>query len=244
MNYLFANWKMYLGLEDSIELAKKYLDLDLDNIKMAVFPSALSLTTVKEGLQGSEVSIGAQNIYWVERGGYTGEVSAFMYKDVGAEFALIGHSERRHQFKETNEDVRQKMEATIKADLAPVLCVGETKVERDTEMTDKVVQEQILSALEGLQFDGSLIIAYEPVWAIGTGDNCSAVSAEHLAEKIKLWVKDAGLETEPVVLYGGSVRPENVAEYLKQPNISGVLVGGASTKFDEWQGIINNAKSL
>ena len=244
MKYLLANWKMYLNLKESLELTLNYKNLNLEDVKMVIFPSALSFSKVKEELEGSQIETGPQNIYWVDKGGYTGEVSAQMYKDEGAGFALVGHSERRHQFKETNEDVKNKMKAILESGLVPVLCVGETKAERDAGQTELVVKEQLITALEGLSLLDELIIAYEPVWAIGTGDNCSVVSAEHMIEKIKAWVKEIGFSDKVIVLYGGSVRPENVVEYLSQPAISGVLVGGASTKFEEWSQIVKNAQSL
>lgn len=242
MKYLFANWKMYLNLEESIVLAKKYLNLNLENTKMSVFTSAIAFNEVKNILKDSNINIGAQNIYWVEKGGYTGEISAQMYKDAGANYALVGHSERRHQFKETNEDVRQKLESVLNAGLIPVLCVGETKIEKDLGNTEKIVKEQICSALEGLKIQKELIVAYEPVWSIGTGYNCSPVIAEDMAKKIKNWIKEIGLDIEVIVLYGGSVRSENIKDYLSIAEISGVLVGGASAKFEDWKQIVENSK--
>jgi len=243
--YLFANWKMYLNLEDSVKLTEAYLDnLNLDSdIEIAVFPSALSFSIVKELLKDSPIAIGPQNLYWVPEGGYTGEISAKMYQEAGAKYALLGHSERRHVFGETNADVKNKMQAILENNLIPVLCVGETKSEKDAEETDLVIKEQLTSALTGCDFGyKELFIAYEPVWAIGTGDACSAVLAEQMSEKIKGWVADLHVNIEPVILYGGSVRAENVAEYLQEKNINGVLVGGASAKFDEWEKIVKKVK--
>lgn len=243
--YLFANWKMYLDFNESLALAQNYAEnfFDLpEDVVMTVFPSSLSLAAVGETLLQVGLNYGPQNVYWVEKGGYTGEISAGMYKAVGCEYALVGHSERRHLFGETNEDVKNKITAAVASGLAPVLCVGETKEQREKEEQDFVIKEQLAVALKDQNFSSSgLIVAYEPVWAIGTGENCSAVSAEHMAEKIKQWTKELVPNLEVPVLYGGSVRSENVAEYLKQTNISGVLVGGASTKFTDWQGIVKNS---
>ena len=237
--YLFANWKMYLDYDESVELAKILSEKSFsDNIKMVVFPSALSLYSVKQSL--TDVKVGAQNIYWVDKGGYTGEVSADMYKKVGCEYALVGHSERRHQFGESDENVRQKMEAVLEADLNPVLCVGETKEERDAGKTEQIVENQLRIAFKNLFLskDQELIIAYEPVWAIGSGVTCSLFDCEKMHSKIREIVKEL-LDMEPVVLYGGSVRAENVSEYVDSEQVDGVLVGGASSKADSWLEIVD-----
>lgn len=243
--YFFANWKMYLDFNESLALAQSYAEnfFDLpEDVVMSVFPSSLSLAAVGDTLAQAGVSYGPQNLYWVEKGGYTGEVSANMYKAVGCEYTLVGHSERRHLFGETNDDVKNKITAALAAGLTPVLCVGETQAQREKGDQDLVVKEQLDQALKDQNFsENKLIVAYEPVWAIGTGENCSAVSAEHMAEKIKTWVKELLPNLDTPVLYGGSVRAENVSEYLKQNNIAGVLVGGASAKITDWQGIVKNS---
>lgn len=245
--YLFANWKMYLDYSESNILAnalagetKKFPD----TVKMAIFPSALSLYPVSQVLHDVGIGVGAQNVYWVDKGGYTGEVSAVMYKEVGCEYALVGHSERRHQFSETNHDVRAKMEASLAAGLTPVLCVGETAAEREENKTEEIVEIQLRAALDKLDVpsDRELVIAYEPVWAIGTGVACDPVEAERMHALIKKMVGVLVPGKDVVILYGGSVRPENVGEYLKQENISGVLVGGASAKLESWMEIIENSK--
>jgi len=246
--YLFGNWKMYLDLEESQVLAKA-LKKDAhkfgEEIKMAVFPSSLSITMVKEILEGSGIGIGAQNAYWVDKGGYTGEVSDVMYKKIGCEYILVGHSERRHQFHETDHEVRQKMEAVLDAGLSPVLCVGETQKERAEGKEKEVVEIQLRTALDSLNLPKGheLVVAYEPVWAIGTGEACDPSEAEYMHELI-LKICDKLLPGVSVVLlYGGSVRPENVAGYLTQKNVHGVLVGGASTKHDEWLEITKHAQT-
>src|SRR3989344_6594999 len=177
--YLFANWKMYLDYDESVALAKEFTKLKKalnGSIEMAVFPSALAFKGVGEALEKSEVKLGAQNVYWVDKGGYTGEVSPGMFKALGARFALVGHSERRHVFNETNHETRQKMEAVIQAGLTPLLCVGETLGEREKGQAEEVVEAQLRSGLDGLTYSNgfTLFIAYEPVWAIGTGESCDA----------------------------------------------------------------------
>ncbi len=245
--YLFANWKMYLDYNESNILAnalagetKKFPDA----VKMAIFPSALSLYPVSQVLHDVGIGVGAQNVYWVDKGGYTGEVSAVMYKEVGCEYALVGHSERRHQFSETNHDVRAKMEASLAAGLTPVLCVGETAAEREENKTEEIVEIQLRAALDKLEIpvDRELIVAYEPVWAIGTGVACDPVEAERMHALIKKMVGVLAPGKDVAILYGGSVRPENVGEYLKQENIVGVLVGGASAKLESWMEIVENSK--
>lgn len=244
--YLFANWKMYLDYNESNILAnalagaaKKFPD----NIKMAVFPSALSLYPVAQVLHDVGVGVGSQNIFWEDKGGYTGEVSAMMYKEAGCDYALVGHSERRHQFHETNHEVRLKLEAVLSVGLTPILCVGETADEREKGKTEEIVEIQLRAALDGLSFasDKEFIVAYEPVWAIGTGLACDALEAERLHVLIKKIVSSLLPEAKPIILYGGSVRPENVVEYLKQEDVSGVLVGGASAKLDSWLEIVENS---
>ncbi len=241
--YLFANWKMYLDYDESVAMAsalKKESGNFADKIKMALFSSALSLTNVAKETSGSKLGVGAQNVYWIEKGGYTGEVSSSMVKAVGAQYSLIGHSERRHLFGETMHQTRQKIEAVLEAGLTPVLCVGEKTEEKEADKTLIIVEEQLRAALDGLVWPAGreLIVAYEPVWAIGTGLACDPVEAENVHSHINSLLGELVSGTIPVLLYGGSVRPNNVVEYLKQPHIHGVLVGGASAKMDSWMEIV------
>jgi triosephosphate isomerase len=245
--YLFANWKMYLDSEESYALARNLLKEHLTDLSpkvtMAVFPSALAMNGVIDVLKDTPISVGAQNIYWVERGGYTGEISAAMYKNVGARYTLIGHSERRHIFKETNHEVRQKLEAALAIDLQPVICVGETLEERERGKSEEVVEIQLRAALENIAWGETceLLIAYEPVWAIGTGVFCDPKETERMHRIIKK-LAEALLPNSPLkILYGGSVRPENITDYLEEEHVSGVLVGGSSVKLDTWLQIVNRA---
>ncbi len=241
--YFFANWKMYLDYDESNILANALAE-ELKNkdrkYEMAIFPSTLATQSVTQVLNDLKIGTGIQNGYWIDKGGYTGEVSFEMAQNVGCRFALIGHSERRHQFKETNHDTRMKMEAILNTKLVPVLCVGETEKEKEEEKTEEVIEAQIRAAYDGLNFtyDREVIIAYEPVWAIGTGKACDPIEAQKHHARIKLLVKDLLLKSEPIILYGGSVTPENVSDYLKQENIDGVLVGGSSTKLESWLNIL------
>ena len=242
--HLFANWKMYLDYDESNILANALADQakKLPNaVNLAVFPSALALYPVGQALKDVGVKIGAQNAYWVDKGGYTGETSMHMFKDAGCSFALVGHSERRHIFGETNHDVRQKIEAALAAGLLPVVCVGETLKERQANKTEEVVEIQLRGAFDRLTVNDNarFIIAYEPVWAIGTGEACAAVEAERMHGEIKKIVKALLPSAEFSILYGGSVRPENVVEYIAGPLTDGVLIGNASAKLDSFSEIIS-----
>lgn len=250
--YLFANWKMYLDYDESNILANA-IALEAkkipEDIKIVIFPSALALYVAGQVLDDVNIGVGAQNVYWVDKGGYTGEMSAIMFKEAGCKYALVGHSERRHQFHESNHNVRQKIEACLASGLTPVLCVGETIKERDEDKTEEVIEIQLRSALEGLSLPkGELFIAYEPVWAIskGTGKNdagghCDELEANRLHKLIRKITNNLISDVNPIILFGGSVRPDTVSGYLKQPEIQGVLVGAASTKLESWSGIIKSA---
>ncbi|MSU75217.1 MAG: triose-phosphate isomerase [Candidatus Magasanikbacteria bacterium] len=243
--YLLANWKMYLDLAESVALATALRAQKLSpEIVMTVFPSALALSGVVNEFSDSDIAVGAQNTYFVDKGGLTGEISAAMFAAAGCQYALVGHSERRHLFGESNHLARQKIEAILATNLVPVLCVGETKEQRDSGEAAEVLEAQIRSAFtdltcgQGRQF----IVAYEPVWAVGTGAACDPFEAERMAGLIETWGRLLlGENSEVFVVYGGSVRPDNVAAYLKEPHVSGVLVGAASSRLDTWLEIVQSA---
>ena len=243
--YLFANWKMYLDYDESNILANALVGEAKNfskNIKMAVFPSALALYPVGQAMRDAGLAVGAQNVHWVEKGGYTGEISAQMYKAAGCEYALVGHSERRHLFHETNRETRQKLEAILASGLTPVVCVGETLAERENNKTEEALEAQIRAAFQNLAWPKKLelIVAYEPVWAIGTGENCDVSEAARAHELIKKQVA-ALTGVIPIILYGGSVNPKNIAGYLKNPRINGALVGSASVNLESWLEIAKQA---
>ncbi|MFA6423759.1 MAG: triose-phosphate isomerase [Candidatus Magasanikbacteria bacterium] len=244
--YLFANWKMYLDYDESNILANALgvaSSKFSKKIKMVIFPSALSFYPVAQVLGDVGIVSGAQNVYYEDKGGFTGENSAVMYKNAGAKYALVGHSERRHLFHESNHDVHQKMEAFLLVGLTPVLCVGETEKERNENKAKDAVEIQLRAALDRLKWKPKtkLIVAYEPVWAVGTGNYCDPIEAEKMCLMIFKMVSALAKNVEVIVLYGGSVNGKNIKEYTKQPNINGVLVGGASTKLDSWLQIVQNA---
>lgn len=218
-----------------------------DGYQLAVFPSALAFTSVAEALAGSSIRVGAQNVYWVDQGGYTGEVSAAMFAAAGAQYALIGHSERRHQFHETNHEVRQKLEAALASGLTPLLCVGETAAERSAGRTWEVIETQLRAAYHNLVWPAKtdLLIAYEPVWAISRGTerwgaDCPPGEAEVIHTRISDWLQGIMSGVAPQVLFGGSVRAANLGRYLAEPHLAGVLVGAASTQPDRWSALLAN----
>ncbi len=246
MKYIFGNWKMYLDFDESNILANGLLQENFDNVELslAVFPSALAMYEVNLALQDSALAVGAQNVSWVPKGGYTGAISALMFKNIGCQYALVGHSERRHVFGETDEDVRKKLEACLDVGLIPVLCIGETKEEKAEGKRNYRLQKQLMKALEGLQLNGNkIIVAYEPVWAIGTGNNCDSVEAEEVHNWIKEEIKEY-LEIEVPILYGGSVKAENVVSYVSLDSIDGVLVGAATTKLDTFVPLIRAIENI
>lgn len=246
--HLFANWKMYLDYDESNILANAFaaeFKKHPANIRLAVFPSALSLYPVAQVLNDVGIDAGGQNAYWVDKGGYTGEISMQMYKNAGCRYQLIGHSERRHVFHETNHDVRQKIEASLAVGLVPVVCVGETIDERRANRADEVVEIQLRSALDNLTVGNNveIFIAYEPVWAIGTGEACDAEEAERMHGKISEIAASLLPGVSIKILYGGSVRAENVSQYLSNNYTDGVLIGNASAGLDSFKDIYGQSLS-
>lgn len=198
---------------------------------IGICPPFTSLFLLKKLLASSGVKLGAQNMFWEEKGAYTGEVSPSMLVDAGCELVIIGHSERRSILGETDEMINRKVKAALEHNLLPVLCVGETLAERREDRAREVVERQLREALKGVEKTCSLVIAYEPVWAIGTGVNADKEDAEEMASFIRgllahMW--DEEVSSHVRILYGGSVKPENIAGFIKEENIDGALVGGAS----------------
>lgn len=244
--YIFANWKMYLDFDESNILMNGLLQekFDHEKVNLAVFPSALALREVVMSTDSTEFSVGAQNVAWVPKGAYTGAVSAQMFKDVGCQYALVGHSERRHIFNETNDAVRKKIEACLENNLIPVVCIGETEEDLEAGKRDYRLKKQLMKAFENLELNGGkVIIAYEPVWAIGTGKACDPTTAEEVHAWIKTELKQY-FDTDIPVLYGGSVKAENVVSYVERDVIDGVLVGGASAKLDSFTELIRAVEGI
>lgn len=212
---------------------------DVKNREILVCPPFTSLVVSKEVIKNSNIKLGAQNMYFEKSGAYTGEVSPVMLKDVGAEYVIIGHSERRQYFGESDESVNKKMKVAFENSIMPIVCVGETLQQREKNETFPVIEKQIKVGVAGLSEERSkkLVIAYEPVWAIGTGKTATPQQAEEVHAFIRklyseMYGKDAAESVR--ILYGGSVKPDNVSEIMRQPDIDGALVGGASLKADDF----------
>ncbi len=230
-----GNWKMNKMVKESIEAVKQLKEElgDVERVEVAIFPSFTSLWAVKKIIEDSRIGLGAQNMYWEEKGAYTGEVSPYMLLDAGCKYVILGHSERRQYFGETDAGVNRKIKAALSLGLTPVVCVGESLKEREAGRAEEVVESQVKKCLEGLDLQQikKLIIAYEPVWAIGTGKIATPHQAQEMHSFIRgileeLWGKK--ICSSMRIQYGGSVKPENIKELMKQPDIDGALVGGAS----------------
>ncbi|MCQ2559595.1 MAG: triose-phosphate isomerase, partial [Clostridia bacterium] len=219
---------------------------EIDGVEVVICPPFTALAKAIEMTEGRAVSIAAQNLFWEEKGAYTGEISPLMLREIGCQWVLIGHSERRQYFGETDQTVNRKIKAALDAGLKPIVCIGETEDQRTEGLTEKVLETQLNGALAGFTAGEALqmVIAYEPIWAIGTGKTASAADAQQVAGWIRRWlIGYFGLDLvgEIRILYGGSVKPENTAELLQQPDIDGALVGGASLKANSLTAIIQAA---
>ena len=241
-----GNWKMNMDLNGSIELISglknSLKDIDI-NCNVIVCPPYTSLETAKELIKESKIQLGAQNMYYEENGAYTGEISASMLKSVGCEYVILGHSERRTIFNEPDSLINKKVIKALSSGLKPILCIGETLEERESNVTFEVVKKQVVEGLKDIDYENikKVIIAYEPVWAIGTGKNATPEQAEEVHVYIRYLIKElyaAEISENIIIQYGGSVKPENAKELLHQPNIDGALVGGACLKADSFVKII------
>lgn len=240
-----GNWKMNKTIAEAILLVKgiHYGLRFPGEVDVIVAPPITALHSVAEILKDSYIGVAAQNMHWEDSGAYTGEVSGQFIKEAGADYVIIGHSERRQYFGETDEAVNKKTKAAFKHQLIPIVCIGETLEERESGQIEGVINRQVTDGLSGLtgQETSDLIIAYEPVWAIGTGKTATPDQAEEVHALIRgLISKEFGEETADAVriLYGGSVKPENSRELMNMKNIDGALVGGASLKAEDFIGII------
>lgn len=236
---------MHRTRRETEELAASlHRELDgYEDVEVVVCPPFTSLVVAAEALKGSSIRLGAQNVHWDDEGAYTGEVSTRMLEDCGCEFVILGHSERRQHFKETDEQVNLKLRRALKSSLIPILCVGETLQERARERVEDVVLGQLEQAVDKLTAESlsRIIVAYEPVWAIGTGETATPETAEEVHFMIREWLAEVfsqELSERLRILYGGSVKPDNISGLMAQPNIDGALVGGASLDADSFAGIV------
>ena len=243
-----GNWKMNLDIDESVRLINAIIDIisNFEGVEVMVAPPFTSLAAVKQAIGDSKVFLGAQNMHWKMNGAYTGEISCEMLKEVGCTHVILGHSERRNIFKETSEMIDLKIKAAVHMGLIPVLCIGETLEERETGLTFEVIKSQLDVSLKNFlankDMPHSTILAYEPVWAIGTGKTATADQTQEVHYFIREWIEknfDIDTANHIRILYGGSVKPDNVAELMSEPDIDGALVGGASLKADSFCKIIH-----
>jgi triosephosphate isomerase len=247
--FIAGNWKMNKTVNEAVDLVTnlKALLSNVKGVEVAVAPPYPALYAVGRALQGSFIHLAAQNLFWEERGAFTGEVSAPMLKDVGCEYVIVGHSERRQYFGETDETANRRLKAALAHGLKPIFCVGETLKDREEGKTFSVIETQLLGGLKDLTEDAlsQCVIAYEPVWAIGTGKTATPEQAQEvhrfIREKLtKLYSKAAAEALR--IQYGGSVTPENVKGLMEQEDIDGALVGGASLKAEAFADIVRFQK--
>lgn len=246
--FIAGNWKMYKTASEAVELilSLRRDSGDFDGAEVVVIPPFPALPDVVKAAQGSPIQVGAQNLFWENQGAYTGEVSGPMLKAVGCRFVVIGHSERRQHFGETNETVNRKIKAALSSNLIPIMCLGESLEEREQGRTTKKVETQLAAGLHGLDIHEfkTVIIAYEPIWAIGTGLTATPDQAQEVHAFIRNKLAEAYGQQEgtyAIILYGGSVKPENAYSLLKEKDINGALVGGASLKADIFAEIIKES---
>jgi triosephosphate isomerase len=239
-----GNWKMHNTIAESIALAKAIKEgtTDIINGEVIIAPTFTALFSVGETIKGSNVSLASQNMFHEDKGAFTGEISPGMLKDIGCAYVIIGHSERRKYFHEENQDVNLKVKKALMAGLKPIMCVGETDEERVKGITRSVIDSQVKQGLSGVGNIDNVVIAYEPVWAIGTGKVATPAEAEEVHQFIRGILKDLyGSAADNIrILYGGSVTKDNIGDLIAMDDIDGALVGGASLKADGFLGIIQN----
>ena len=240
-----ANWKMHKTVPEAVALAKQLKEAfpEVGDRDIVIAPPFTALRPVSEILKGSAVHLSAQNMHWEEKGAYTGEISPAMLIDAGCEFVILGHSERRTLFGETGEIVNRKMHAALKAGLRPIFCIGETLEQRKSGATFTILQKQIKEGLNNIDSNDirQVALAYEPVWAIGTGETATPAQAQEAHRFIRETLAPIfgqGYASQAVIMYGGSVNPGNIRSLMEQPDINGALVGGASLEFATFTGII------
>jgi triosephosphate isomerase (TIM) len=240
-----GNWKMNNTVDEAVNLirdikkGKKNSD-----VEVVVCVPFTALWQVKKEIEGTSIKLGAQNMHWEDRGAFTGEISPLMLKEIGIDYVIIGHSERRQYFNETDETVNKKVKAALKYDIKPIICVGETLEEREKGMEKDVVKRQVEAALEDIDKKNieDIVIAYEPIWAIGTGKTASNKDANDMISFIRQTVSDKygeNISQSMRIQYGGSVKPNNIKELMAESDIDGALVGGASLKADDFLKLIN-----
>jgi triosephosphate isomerase len=241
-----ANWKMNKTISDAVDFAKSLRTIlaTPPDRTVVVAPPFTALRAVADALKGSTIGLAAQNMHDAEKGAFTGEISTGMLIDAGCQYVIIGHSERRHIFGEDDEFINKKLKSALKNSLKPIFCIGETLEERESGITFDVLQQQIGEGLNNISTGdiGSVVMAYEPVWAIGTGKTATPKEAEDAHKFIRACIQmyyDQSVAEKTVIIYGGSVSPENIRSLMVQPDVNGALVGGASLNSDSFAKIVN-----
>ena len=245
---IVGNWKLNKTIHEAVGLVNslQLLVAEVVDVEIVVAPVFTGLSVVAQALAGGNIRLAAQDVFWENSGAFTGEVSPGMLKDVGCDYVIIGHSERRQYFGETNENVNRKAKAAHAHDLIPIICVGESLEEREAGRTGAVVKDHILNGIAGLSVDQivSTVIAYEPVWAIGTGQNATPDQAQEVHGLIRSLCSEiysAEVASRVRIQYGGSVKPENAAALIAQPDVDGALVGTASWEAESFAQIVKAA---
>jgi triosephosphate isomerase len=247
--FIAGNWKMYKTVHEAVVFVKEFRGLvkDVTDVEIVVGPPFTAVHAVAEAARNTNIGVAAQNLHWEREGPFTGEVSAAMIKEAGAEYVIIGHSERRRLFGETDAIVNRRVAAAIAAALTPIVCIGETLEERERNDTLAVLDRQIKESLDGVTAEqlAELVVAYEPVWAIGTGRNATAAQAEeahaHIRKRLRQWF-GADAAEHCHVIYGGSVKPDNIRELIGEPDVDGALVGGASLDVKSFTDIVTRSR--
>jgi triosephosphate isomerase (TIM) len=244
-----GNWKMYKTVQEAIFFVKELRAVlkDTGDLEVVVAPPFTAIHAVAEAVRNTSIAVASQDVYWEREGAFTGEVSAAMVAEAGAEYAIVGHSERRRLFGETDQHVNRKVAAAIGASLTPIVCVGETLEQRERQETLAVLDRQIKEGLDSLAGDqiAELVIAYEPVWAIGTGRTATTAQAAeahaHIRTRLRQWF-GADAAERCRILYGGSVKPDNIGELIAEPDVDGALVGGASLEVKSFSEIVTKSR--
>ncbi len=241
-----GNWKMNKDLDEAVQLVEKLKKgfKNKNKVEVVICPSFTNLSAVNAIVKDSDIKLGAQNMYTEEKGAYTGEINASMLRSVGCKYVIIGHSERRQYFNETNQFLNKKIKVALENNLYPIYCVGETLEQREAGKVEKVIKEQIEEGLKDISSDDlkKIVLAYEPVWAIGTGKTATPQQANDVhvfIRKLLVAMSNAAVAEQVSILYGGSVTPESSSELMGKSDIDGALVGGASLKADSFMEIIN-----
>lgn len=243
--YICGNWKMNKTSSEALEFAKEINEFEFNKVDLLIAPSFVTLESLRKNLK-DEIKVAGQNVSQFDEGAYTGEVSTSMLKDIGVDDVIIGHSERREKFLESDEIINAKVKKALEDGLSVILCLGESLEIKEEGREVDFVREEILNSLDGVKNIEKVTIAYEPIWAIGTGKTCSSEDAEKMCREIRNIIdeKYGEVSQKTRILYGGSVKPSNVGEILSKENIDGVLVGGASLKASDFIEIIKAGESL